>query len=72
MVWAFVMALPVHTTRCKHPFGKMDSLSPHLEELLFTESHWLLKLLKIRYDFSGHLKEFKADGPADRTMVSLL
>lgn len=29
-----------HTTSCKHLFGKTDNLSPHLEEFLFTESHW--------------------------------
>lgn len=26
--------------------GKMDGLSPHLEEFVFTKSHWLLKLKK--------------------------
>lgn len=57
-----------HTTRRKHPFSKTDSLSPHLEKLLFTESHWFLKLLKTPYDFSGPLKEFQEDGPTDRSL----
>lgn len=46
MVWALEIKFVAHTTRCKHPFGKPDRLSPHLEELLYTESHWFLKLLK--------------------------
>lgn len=72
VVWALVIELVAHTTRCKHPLSKADSLSPHLEEFLFTESHWVLKLFKMHYDFSGPLKEFKAGGPVNRTMVSLL
>lgn len=46
VVWALAMALLVHTARGKHPFSKMDGLSPHLEEFVFTKSHWLLKLKK--------------------------
>lgn len=56
------------TTRRKHPFSKTDSLSPHLEKLLFTESRWFLKLSKTHYDSSGPLKEFQADGPTDRSL----
>lgn len=35
MVWASVIIFLVHTTRHKQPVSKTDSLSPHLEELLF-------------------------------------
>lgn len=35
VVWALGIELVAHTARCKHPLGKADSLSPHLEEFLF-------------------------------------
>lgn len=51
VVWALVLELAAHTARCKHPLSKADSLSPHLEEFLFTESHWVLKPFQMHYDF---------------------
>ena len=59
VVWALAMALLVHTTRGKHPFSKMDGLSPHLEEFVSTKSHWLLKLKKKKNNTLGCLRTFE-------------